>query len=123
MGVKLVGALERWKQALQGLLVDWGEEPEDGQLEGFLQSVGASLYPHAHGRSLYDHLIGTRNILRCWSQPFWIQAAGLFHSVYSSDVYRQQVLDADQREHLPAQWWNSCRPGKLHDRGNVHADQ
>src|SRR4051812_38453763 len=102
MAVKLVGVLERWKQTLQSLLVDWGEEPEDGRLDATLQSFGAALYPHAHGRSLYDHLTGTRNILRSWSQPFWIQAAGLFHSIYSSDVYRQRVLDVNQREQLRA---------------------
>lgn len=75
-------------------------ESEDRRLETFLQTVGARANPHGHGRSLYDHLKGTRDVLRCWSQPFWIQTAGLFHSIYSTDVYRRQVLDVNQRERL-----------------------
>ena len=75
-------------------------EPHDRKLEEFLKSVGAANYPHAHGRSLYDHLKGTRDILRCWSQPFAIQTAGLLHSIYSTDVYRLQVLNIRERERL-----------------------
>src|SRR5689334_21117862 len=75
-------------------------EPHDRKVEEFLKSVGAANYPHAHGRSLYDHLKGTRDILRCWSQPFAIRTAGLLHSIYSTDVYRLQVLKVSERERL-----------------------
>lgn len=75
-------------------------EAHERKLEDFLQSIEASSFPHGYGRSLYNHLTGTRDILRCWSQPFWIQTAGLFHSIYSTDVYRRQVLDVSKREQL-----------------------
>src|SRR5215217_8781655 len=76
--------------------------PDDRKLEDFLISIGAASYPHGHGRTLYDHLKGTRDILRGWSQPLWIETAGLFHSIYSTDVYRRQVLDISERERLQA---------------------
>lgn len=100
MSIKPLRIIERWRQALQSLLVDWGEEPEDKQLDESLRSIGTQDYSHAHGKSLYTHLTGTKNILRVWSQPFWIQAAGLFHSVYSTDIYQHKVLDTKQREQL-----------------------
>jgi hypothetical protein len=100
MADKLIGAIEQWQQTLQSSLVDSSIESQDKKLEGVLQSIGTSGYPHTNGRSLYDHLTGTRDILRCWSQPFWIQTAGLFHSIYSTDVHSRQVLDMGEREQL-----------------------
>jgi hypothetical protein len=100
MQLKLTNAVEHWKQNLQALLIAWGDEPKDEQLQEILKTIGAWQFPHAHGRSLAVHLLGTREILRCWSQPFWIQAAGLFHSIYSSDVYRPTVLGIERRSWL-----------------------
>lgn len=97
MAVKIVDTLQQANSS--DSLIDRGTGADDRRLEGFLQSVGASRHPHRQ-RSLYDHLIGTRDILRCWSQPFWIQTAGLFHSIYSTDVYRRQVLDVSERARL-----------------------
>jgi hypothetical protein len=70
------------------------------EVEGFLRRAGAGRLRHAHGRSLLDHLIGTGAILRAWSQPEWIQNAGLLHSVYSSEAYRQSLLDWSKRDEL-----------------------
>jgi Aspartyl/Asparaginyl beta-hydroxylase/Domain of unknown function (DUF6817) len=100
MPPKLTRTVEHWKQSLQALLVSWGDEPNDEQLHKVLKTIGAWQFPHAHGRSLAIHLLGTREILRSWSQPFWIQAAGLFHSIYSNDVYRPKVLGIEHRAWL-----------------------
>jgi hypothetical protein len=93
-------AFDRWRQNLQALLVDWGDEPSEESLEGVLRDLGVAHYPHAHGRTLLAHLQGTRNVLRAWSQPFPLRAAGLFHSVYSTDSYRPKVLNLGQRSWL-----------------------
>jgi len=95
MAAKLVVTLE--KANSPDSQVERSTEPYDRKFESFLRSIEASSYPHGYDRSLYDHLRGTRDILRCWSQPFWIQTAGLFHSIYSTDVYRRQVLDVSER--------------------------
>src|SRR5258705_7180313 len=98
----VIRRFEGWKRRLQGLLVEWGDEPDDAQLNTVLQRLHASEYSHAHGRSLQEHLVGTHNILRAWRQPFAIRAAGLFHSAYSTDVYRRHLLDPSERDQLRA---------------------
>lgn len=55
-------------------------ESEDRRLETFLQTVGARANPHGHGRSLYDHLKGTRDVgcciprKRCWTGASGVEA-------------------------------------------------
>lgn len=66
-------------------------------VDSFLQEKGASEFPHGHGRSLYEHLLGTRAILRRWAQPEWVCNAGALHSIYGTDVYRQQLVSIDCR--------------------------
>lgn len=102
MVLKLRSALERGQQRLETLLVDWGDVPKEEQMQAALQLFGASEFKHAHGRTLGQHLLATREILKAWSQPFWIQAAGCFHSVYSTDIYKPQLLDIAQRDRLRA---------------------
>lgn len=51
-----------------------------------------------HGRAtLYDHLLGTAEVLRAWQQPERLVHAGLFHSVYSTSSYRTQAATYEQR--------------------------
>lgn len=54
-----------------------------------------------HGRAtLYDHLLGTAEVLRAWDQPDRLIHAGLFHSVYSTSSYRTQAASYEQRPQL-----------------------
>ena len=71
-------------------------------VEEFLDRSGARQLPHAHGRTLRDHLVGTRGILKRWLQPRWIQNAGAVHSVYSTAVYRRQLLPLSRRDEVRA---------------------
>ncbi|HEY3729432.1 MAG TPA: hypothetical protein VGL51_19805, partial [Solirubrobacteraceae bacterium] len=63
----------------------------------FLAEAGARQLGHRGGRSLLDHLLGTYIILRRWDQPDWLCQAGLIHSVYSTDQYRQGLLSPSRR--------------------------
>jgi Aspartyl/Asparaginyl beta-hydroxylase len=72
------------------------------RVEEFLLAAGADRFRHAHGRSLMDHLLGTRDIMRRWLQPQLLQDAAAFHSVYSTEVYRSQLLTRTQREEVAA---------------------
>lgn len=94
LAVKSTTVIEGWKHKLQRVLIDYGEEPDEVQLSKVLEDLGTKGFPHAHGKTLYIHLLGTWKILNAWNQPYWIQAAGLFHSIYSSDVYKRKVLDS-----------------------------
>jgi hypothetical protein len=67
----------------------------------FLTALGAGETRHPGG-ALMAHLRGTRDLLASWGCPGHLCAAGLFHSVYGTEVFRTAIL----------------RPG---DRGRVRA--
>ena len=52
----------------------------------FLKEAGCGYLPHT-GRTLYDHLLGTANILLEYERPDAEVKAGLFHSIYGTDIY------------------------------------
>ena len=66
----------------------------------FLRDCGAEEFPHAREQSLYAHLLGTRDVLARWSQPFSLQTAGLLHSIYSTDTYHRQLVAFSQRSQV-----------------------
>ncbi len=68
----------------------------------FLRRAGADRLAHAHGRVLWQHLIGTREILRRWLQPAWLQDAGALHSIYATDVYQEQLVPLSRRDEVRA---------------------
>lgn len=69
-------------------------------LVGFLRSEGADSFPHAGGRALLGHLVGTYSIMRQWGQPPWLQHASLIHSVYGTDSYERALLASGRRTAL-----------------------
>ena len=56
----------------------------------FLKEAGCGYLPHT-GRTLYDHLLGTANILLEFERPDAEVKAGLFHSIYGTDIYRKRI--------------------------------
>ncbi|MGB9182572.1 MAG: aspartyl/asparaginyl beta-hydroxylase domain-containing protein [Solirubrobacteraceae bacterium] len=80
------------------------DEPRhDGTAEeliSFLRSEGAARRGHGDDRALLDHLVGTYETVRRWNQPAQLQHAALIHSVYGTDVYRQQLLPGCRRQEL-----------------------
>jgi hypothetical protein len=66
-------------------------------VEKLLLEMGADQFPHGRGRSLQEHLTGTRAILRRWSQPDWVSDAGALHSIYGTDAYRRQLVPMASR--------------------------
>ena len=67
------------------------------KIEAALEGFGASRAPHGGGRNLYEHLLGTRDLLKAWGTSLDIQNAGLFHSIYSTEIYKTQLLPYSQR--------------------------
>lgn len=49
-------------------------------------------------RELLDHLLGTRALLLAWGARPALCEAGLFHSVYGTESYRDATLNLDQRQ-------------------------
>ncbi len=67
-----------------------------------LTARGAAAAPHAQGRNLLEHLIGTAELLGRWRQPDTIRRAALIHSVYGTDVYRHAIAGEGDRAELAA---------------------
>lgn len=62
----------------------------------YLVRAGAGRIKHS-GRSLLDHLLGTRDLLRRWDAPNHVQDAGLFHSVFGTTAFQRSLLADVQR--------------------------
>lgn len=61
----------------------------------FLAEVGACDTGHT-GRSLFDHLQGTCELLQAWRADEDVAVAGLFHSIYGTTAFKKQLLLASQ---------------------------
>lgn len=52
------------------------------------------------GRTLLDHLKGTRRLLEQWELPEHVCIAGLFHSIYGTNIFTVQSASFDDRDRL-----------------------
>jgi hypothetical protein len=72
--------------------------PDDDQtalaIIDLLRERGVAALPHAGGRTLLGHLVGSYAIVRRWGQPQWLQHAALIHSIYGTDAYHEQLMSA-----------------------------
>jgi hypothetical protein len=59
----------------------------------FLRDLGADKIPHS-GRTLFDHLVGTAVLLEKHSEREAVCLAGMYHSIYGTNFFRHQTLDA-----------------------------
>lgn len=62
----------------------------------FLHLIGTRDRPHS-GRTLFDHLAGTSNLLRSWGCANAVCDAGLYHSVYGTNAFRFASVPREQR--------------------------
>ena len=70
---------------------------EDEPYNKFLLEVGTKNQPHGH-RTLYEHLIGTWKLLKEWGCSRDICNAGLFHSIYGTQVYLPSTIPIKNRK-------------------------
>lgn len=67
----------------------------------FLFGLGADTTHHS-GRTLYEHLEGVQKLLRDWGNEESVCTAGLFHSVYGTDAFKEQIIPLEQRDKVRA---------------------
>ena len=67
----------------------------------FLQTHGAEDLEHTDS-DLLEHLEGTRSILQGWGESTDVVTAGLFHSVYGTEVYQDQMIPPTLRPQVQA---------------------
>src|SRR3954454_1591338 len=71
----------------------------DEQLEKrlrFLRAANTEGMPHSD-RGLFDHLLGTRQLLVEWGARAALCDAGLFHSIYSTEHFGQTAVPLARR--------------------------
>lgn len=73
----------------------------DARYESFLEAHGAKAAPHS-GRTLYEHLKGTYDLLRDWGAPKHVQLAGLFHSIYGTQYFGHASVPLTERHKVRA---------------------
>jgi hypothetical protein len=66
-----------------------------------LHQFHADETPHT-GRSLIDHLIGTYRLLVSWGNSEPVCLAGLFHSIYGTNIFLFRSARFDQRHEVRA---------------------
>jgi hypothetical protein len=74
----------------------------DEQLEirlRFLRKANTEGMPHTD-RGLFDHLLGTRQLLVEWGARPALCDAGLFHSIYSMEHYEQTAVALTRRDEV-----------------------
>jgi hypothetical protein len=74
----------------------------DEQLEHclrFLRKASTEQMPHS-GVGLFDHLLGTRQLLIEWEVRPAVCNAGLFHSVYSTEHYELKAIPLSMRDEV-----------------------
>ncbi|HEL3815306.1 TPA: hypothetical protein UMY79_002198 [Stenotrophomonas maltophilia] len=97
------------------------ERPSLQMLQEYLSLLRADQVPHS-GRTLKDHLEGTGRILREWRCDEAVCIAGMFHSIYGTNVFGFKRLGWSDRplvgrmlgeraEHLVYLFCVSDRPG------------
>lgn len=64
--------------------------------ENYLHKLGTQLVFHSHA-NLHTHLVGVYRLLGCWGCPEHVALAGLFHSIYSTDEFRDFALPLTER--------------------------
>ena len=74
----------------------------DEQLENrlrFLRQANTEGMPHTD-RRLFDHLLGTRQLLVEWGARPALCDAGLFHSIYSTEHFEQTAVPFTRRDEV-----------------------
>jgi hypothetical protein len=63
---------------------------DEAHKQFLLGPAGADKIRHS-GRTLYDHLVGTHDLLQAWGNSKPVCTAGLFHSIYGTKHFRHQT--------------------------------
>jgi hypothetical protein len=67
----------------------------DEKIETFLRARTGGV-KHS-GRTLFDHLVGTYALLKQRKAPEYVCLAGLFHSIYGTNIFRHQAVPFTDR--------------------------
>ena len=70
----------------------------ESKLTQFLIAQAKADMVRHSGRSLFDHLVGTHDLLQRWGNREDVCNAGLFHSIYGTARFHYKVWPIEQRD-------------------------
>jgi hypothetical protein len=65
--------------------------------KALLTSLGGGSVRHS-GKTLFNHLLATHDLLKAWEAPESLCLAGLFHSVYGTEGFQLSIASTGRRE-------------------------
>jgi len=77
-------------------------DPEYRRMVDFLRSLEIDQVPHSGDKGFLAHLIGVYNDLEGWGCDRDVCRAGLFHSIYGTEMFRRWSLPLDRRDDVRA---------------------
>lgn len=77
-------------------------DPNYRALIDFLRNLGTEDVPHSGDKGFLAHLIGVFRDLDAWGCDQDVCRAGLFHSIYGTELFRRFSLPLDRREDVRA---------------------
>lgn len=90
--------LSRFMRAIGFWLRDRAGDPSQELIE-HLKQLNAHFCHHS-GCSFLSHLIGTYKLLRDWKAPEAVCLAGLYHSIYGTQTFRESLAQISQRDEI-----------------------
>jgi hypothetical protein len=70
----------------------------DKKIESFLRAQTESV--RHSGRTLFEHLKGTHDLLQRHGAAEHVCLAGLFHSIYGTNIFRHEAVPVSERRHI-----------------------
>jgi hypothetical protein len=64
----------------------------DSRIEAFLRERTTDV--RHTGRTFFEHLVGVHDLLRRYQAPDHVCMAGLFHSIYGTNIFRHRTVSA-----------------------------
>ena len=75
-------------------------DPGYRDMVDFLVDLGTTGITHSGTKGYLAHLVSVYHDLRRWQQPVYLCRAGMYHSIYGTQVFQGFKLGLDQRDEL-----------------------
>jgi hypothetical protein len=75
-------------------------DPKYRSMVEFLRGLGIEDVPHSGAKGFFAHLIGVYRDLEQWGCDQDVCRAGLFHSIYGTELFRRWSLPLDRRDEV-----------------------
>lgn len=77
-------------------------DPDYRKMVAFLDTLGIDDVPHSGAKGFFAHLVGVYHDLQAWGAERDVCRAGLFHSIYGTEMFRRWSLPLERRGEVQA---------------------